>query len=194
MGVMERVSGQVRTELFLPAGRLFPTREPVHFLELHAVLVLQDATLPDGRGHLVLGDADPLACKVAGFLDAGAGMDVDPGMPEGAGGEHGNRHEPRGSLVLRHQVGPHGHLGGVEILVAQHAPEGFLHAERQVGQVDPFHGHTALLQGACPVIVPAGDGDANIGHGGSVLHFVGCRGHGSRRGRASSPSRNSPAK
>jgi hypothetical protein len=51
-----------------------------------------------------------------------------------------------GPALLGHEVGRQRHLGDIEFLVPQHAPEGVLVAQQQDVEVDPFGPHPPVEQ------------------------------------------------
>jgi hypothetical protein len=77
-------------------------------------------------------------------------------MAEGAGGKNRYRDEPRRSTVPSHEVGAQREFGRVEFLIAQHAPEGLLDAERQIVKLHAFDRHPAVLERSGAIIIPAG--------------------------------------
>ena len=63
----------------------------------------------------------------------------------------------------RERVRRERHLGDIEFVIAQHAKEGFLDDERQIGQLDAVESHAAFHQCPRPVVVPAGHRQLKLG-------------------------------
>src|SRR5581483_1023272 len=75
---------QLELELFDTSGLVETTIEPFDVLWADAVFVLQNATNPKRRRHLIFGYADLLSTQVVGRADPGARIDVNAGVPEHA--------------------------------------------------------------------------------------------------------------
>jgi hypothetical protein len=56
--------------------------------------------------------------------------------------------------VACHQIGAHGALGGVELLITKHTPKCLFDVERQISQLDAFDLNPPLLECAGTVILP----------------------------------------
>ena len=106
--------------------------------------------------------------RSAGVSMPAFALHVDPAVPEHPGGEHRQRDERRRGLVQRRDVGGQRHLRDVELAVPQHPEERLLDRQPQVGQVDAVRAHAAVLEGAGPVVVAAGEREMQSGH----RHFL----------------------
>jgi hypothetical protein len=112
--------------------------------------------LPDRRCHLVLGNADALVLQVFGPVDPGVDMDVDRRVAELARREDRDGDEREVAARPAGHVAAERHLGHVELLVHQHAPEDlFGPVEGDHRQVDPLGPHRAVAQRPHAVIVAA---------------------------------------
>ncbi len=105
---------------------------PLDTVEIDAVFRLQDAAAPHGSGLRVGAHGDPAAFEVLGMIDAGSRM-----APDGAVVEHPHRHDRQGdqrlAVELRHEIGGQRHLGDIESLLLDHAPE-YLVRWRDIGK------------------------------------------------------------
>ena len=130
------------------APRVFqPSLDPFDVLGTDAVVVREGSASPHGRGHLVFGYADALTLEVLRRVDAGAAVNEDAGLPEEPRREHGNRHQVVGPASPAHHVASQRGLGHVELAILHHAPERFLHLQRQAVEPDAVGLYTSVPQG-----------------------------------------------
>src|SRR5581483_9371797 len=78
------VAGQAWREGEDLRGGIESADEPVDLFGRHAVVVLQQATNPDGRGDGVVGYADPFPDQVLRSFDSAIRVDVDKAMAKQA--------------------------------------------------------------------------------------------------------------
>ena len=99
--------------------------------------MLQDAAGPEGHGHLVVGDAHPLALEVLGVIDADAGGEADEGASVGevAIVEDG-QHAVGPALGPGFEEGGHGHFREVELMELELPVEDVGHGEVGIREVD----------------------------------------------------------
>src|SRR5262245_8280825 len=112
---------------------LFTADKPPHLPWRDPVLMFEDSSRPYRHCDLIFGNADFSANQVLGLANPRFGVHVDAGVAKSARGKDRNRNKIREPPVAREQIGTEGHLGGIELLIAEHAPEGLLHAQRQIG-------------------------------------------------------------
>src|ERR671936_879024 len=90
-------------------------------------------------GHLVVGDADALAFQLAWLAQRRIGAYVERVLAKNARRKDRNGDEARIALGAQDGVGGERHLGDVELLVVQHAPERFARPQREVREpLDAF--------------------------------------------------------
>ncbi len=165
---------QIERDL-LDAPRFFQAAvAPAHRRGRHAVFVLEDAADPHRRGHLKFRHADHLALQIGGRADALRRVDVDAGVPEHAAHEHRHRAVlQRRAAVARERhgaaIGAERQFAGVELREFQRAEERLLHGQRKIIHVAAFDLHAPVHDGARAVVVPAGDGDREVGHSTSLF-------------------------
>jgi hypothetical protein len=89
---------------------------------------------------------------------------VDRRVAELARGEHRNGNDPVLSAGFGDGPGGQGHLGGVELEVPQHPPEGFLRRQRQIDEIDPLGLDPAFAQRIGPIVRLARQGQFKLLH------------------------------
>ena len=154
------VGRQVELQLLRAIGRFLPAGEIRDVIDLHAVLVRQDAADPDRSGHLILGAADPLALEVGGLADAGRRVHIDRRMAEEARWEHRNGDEGARLLEAGDDVRRQRHLGDIELAMPQHAEEGLFDRHVEIDEVDAVRHHALVHQRAGAIVVPAAERQA----------------------------------
>src|SRR5581483_3285660 len=159
------VGRQAQGDLLAAARMLLAAGQPVQVGRAHPVIVLQDAAQPDRRRHLVLGDADALALQVLRALDAGRHVDVRGRVPKGARGEDRNGDEGEVAARPAGHVAAERHLGHVELLVDEHAPEDLLRPlEGDDGEVDALGPYGAVAERRDTVVVAARQVERELSH------------------------------
>ena len=91
--------------------------------------------------------------RSSGLLDPRSRVHEDAAVPEHAGREHRDGDERLMPPGCVHVVRAHGHLGGVELVKMEHAPENLLDRQRHVVQVDALGLHEPVLEGPGAVVV-----------------------------------------
>ena len=128
-------------------GLFEPALHPFNVGRAHSVVVCQDAARPHRGGHLVLGYTDPFATKVLRAADARALVDEDARLSEEARRKNRDRDEVVGAATAAHYIPAQRELRCVELAVLSHAPEDFLHAQHDVGQVDALCPDPTVAEG-----------------------------------------------
>jgi len=145
-------------------GLLEAALHPFDVGRTHPVIVCQDAARPHRGCHLVLRYADPLATKVLRAAGARALVDEDARLPEEARGKNRDRDEVVGAPTAAHYIPAQRELRGVEFAVLSHAPEDFLHAQHDVGQVDALCTDPTVAERVRPIIVSGSQCQAQHAH------------------------------
>src|SRR3989442_7098114 len=156
---------QIERDLFLAAGLFLASGPVLAARGLDAVLVLQDSANPYGRGHLVLRHADSLAGELLRLADAALRGDENARVPEKARWKNGDGDEGGVLTHERHAIRGQRHLRRVELAVAQHPEKRLLDEEFVIDEVDALEVHAAVGERASAVVVPAGEGELESGHG-----------------------------
>ena len=144
------------------AGTLDAAGEPFDLLRRDLVFLPQDPPEPERQGGVVFGNADPLPPKVPGLPDPRRFMNIDVRVPERAGEENRDGHEPAGAFAAFHDVVGKRHLRDVEFLVLQHPAEDFVRLPHDAVQRNPFRMHGTVPQRPCAVIVAAGQSQPDV--------------------------------
>src|SRR2546422_469920 len=160
---------QIERDLFFAAGLFLASGPVLAARGVDAVLVLQDSANPYGRGHLVLRHADSLACELLRLADAALRGDENARVPEKARWKNGDGDEGGVLTHERHAIRGQRHLRRVELAVAQHPEKRLLDEEFVIDEVDALRVHAAVGERASAVVVPAGEGELESGHGISYL-------------------------
>ncbi len=137
----DRLRVKARRASVAALGR--PLHEPRDLLRVDAELVLEDATRPQCRCLLVLRDSDPPPVQLLGCGDPGLLRDEHPGMEEHPRGEDREAHPGVVAVRARHQQARHRHLGELELLEGQLAPEDFRAVDARAVQRDSLCLHLA---------------------------------------------------
>ena len=95
---------------------------PVDFVLRYAEVVVQYAAGPQGRGLLVLADADPLAHEIAGLLDPGIDVIGLLGVKKAPARKNRNSNHVHAARA-GDQVRGHGHFADLELLKFKLAPK-----------------------------------------------------------------------
>src|SRR6266705_3438547 len=156
---------QIERDLFLAAGLFLASGPVLAARGVDAVLVLQDSANPYGRGHLVLRHADSLACELLRLTDAALRGYENARVPEKARWKNGDGDEGGVLTHERHAIRGQRHLRRVELAVAQHPEKRLLDEEFVIDEVDALGVHAAVGERASAVVVPAGEGELESGHG-----------------------------
>ena len=141
-----------------------PAHEPVHVLRLDAVIVLQHAAHEDEAGRAPLRRADAFTLEVLRRVDAGAAAHVDAGMTEHFGERDRHRHERAIAAAFERRVGGKRKLGDLKLLVVEHALERLTRTQDLDVEIDALRLHAPVDQRPRAIVIPAGEGELEIGH------------------------------
>jgi len=102
-------------------------------------------------------------------------------VAEHARGKRRDRNEWRVAAVHQRGVVRQRHLGGVELLVLQHAPEDLRRLQRDVIEVDALRLDRSVPQRLRAVVGPAGQGQSQVAHSHAPVSLFAAQTVGTRR-------------
>src|SRR5262245_27192281 len=117
--------------------------------------MLQDPPDSHGGSDLVLWHTDTSSDQILWRLNVRVRAHKDERVSKESRGKNRYRDQARITSVACHQIGTHGTLGSVELLVTKHAPKRLFDVERQISQLHAFDLNLSFLEGARTVILPA---------------------------------------
>ncbi len=141
-----------------------PADEPLHILQLHAVLVLQHAVHEDRGGRTELGGSHPFSPQILRPPDAPIGSYINTRMAEDFRQRYGHRDERAGAATFEAYVRAKRQLGNLELFLLQHPGKDLARAHDLDLQIDAFGLDTAVDKRTGAVVVPACESKFELRH------------------------------
>src|SRR2546422_395015 len=156
---------QLQRELFGAAWFFLSALKIGRACDRNTILIAENASNPDGRGHLIFGISNSLADQIFRFPNSAVRIDINARVTKGAGGKYRNRNERRIFAKQRYRVGRKRHFGDVELAMPQHPEERLFDDEIEVIDLYAVDGNAFFQQGPRSIVVPTCKSQSKFRHG-----------------------------